>query len=225
MKYINRLFLNISDEDSGKTIENFEIEKCSFESCYLSSTFNPSLRTKVKNIHLLDCKQKNSIVNCAIIEDSIIENLRSKSILKFWGAVFNRVVFKGDIGSIMISPLLHTASAPAEVQKIFDRENKIYYDNVQWAIDISRANFEECDIRGLSSRFIIRDESTQIVISRSKAEEIDWEDLDLENEKYFAVRVNIMEEENYDDVLIVAPKLSQRYESILRDLNKLKRVL
>jgi hypothetical protein len=222
-KHHNEKFLNLVDADSAGSFEDFEIEKCHFESCYLSSTLDPKLRTWVKNVHLLNCSQKNSVVNCAIIENSTIENLKTKTLLQFWGAVFNEVVFKGNVGSIMISPLVHTASAPAEVQKMFEKENNAYYKKVKWAIDISQASFEECDIRGLSSKLIIRDQSTQMILTREKAEEIDWEDLNLENEKYFAIIVNMMLKKNYDDTVIVAPKANKRFESILKDLKKLKK--
>src|SRR5262249_45750793 len=61
----------------------------------------------------------------------------------------------------------------------FDAANAAYDDAVDWALDITEAQFADFEIRGISSRLIRRDPATQVVVTRDKALADAWRTLDL----------------------------------------------
>lgn len=212
----------LNDRDSGRLFQNLEFEKCTFDNCYFSSTLDINKRSIARSMRFYKCTAVHSVVHCGVIENVHIEHLTTKPMLHVWGAVFSHVVFKGKIDRIMISPRLKTATAPKEAQLVFDKQNGEYYRHVDWALDISGAEFMECDIRGVPSNLIIRDEDTQMILTRERAQKVDWDKCGVNNSTYFSAVYDVMNHLNLADTIIVAPKRSIEFKSIASDLMKLK---
>lgn len=219
----NATFECLHDRDSGRVFENLDYEKCTFDNCYFSSTLKVAKRSIARNIRFSKCTAVHSVVGSGIIENVTIENLVTKPMLHFWGTAFNKTVFKGKIDRIMISPKLKTATAPKDAQLAFDKHNANYYKRVDWALDISGAEFIECDIRGVPANLVIRDEETQMVLKRETALNIDWNNCGVKNATYFSVTSDVMNASNLADVVIVAPKRNKNFKSLASDLEKLRR--
>ncbi len=79
----------------------------------------------------------------------------------------------------MISPAVATGTAKPEEQRAFDLANEDYYATVDWALDISEGEFEECELQRIAAHLIRRDPQTQVVVRREKAMQGKWRDLDL----------------------------------------------
>jgi hypothetical protein len=222
--YENKKFECIYDRDSGRIFSHLQFRNCKFESCRLSITSNPRLRAVVRHVQLVNCSQQGCALECAIVEDVVLDGLESKGqLFQTWGAVFNRVILRGKLDRIMISPFIGAGLASAEVQSAFDTANFEYYKNVSWALDISEAEFKELDIRGLPSRLVRRDPETQIVVTRHKAEQGAWRELPLEKINFWNVTFDLLLKSKDPDVILMAPKRHPRFKTYLDDLVLLRK--
>ena len=106
-------------------------------------------------------------------------------------------------------------------QAAFDQANAEYYKTVDWALDISEARFYECDIRGVSASLIIRDPETQVVVTREKALQGKWKELDL-SKTYWAGWIDLFLQSGEPDVVLVAPKRYPKYQDWLDGLKMLR---
>lgn len=214
-------FIGLTDAGE-QAFEKLEFRRCYFESCCLSNTRSARDRTKVRNVILKDCEQRGCLVDAAAIEDVVIDGLKTNGLLQTWGAVFKHVVLKGKVGRIMLSPAVATGIASIEEQHSFDNANTKYYEHVDWALDISNAEFTECDIRGIPSRLIRRDPLTQIVITRQKALEGRWRTIDLRKTYWGTAIEYFLMDSNDEDIVLVAPKDDRDFASLLEGLKRLR---
>jgi hypothetical protein len=216
----NHLFSDIIDRDSFELFQNILFEKCKFKNCQLSQTENPENRSTIRNIEMEDCSlSSNCSPGCAIFENIEVDNLEIDSQLKFFGAVFKHVYIRGNVGSIYISNEVDP-SKPTAVKKNFSIINTRYYETVDWALDISRANFTGIEIWGVPSRLIVYDYKSQRVITAENAKKIDWGALALKSGK-FKLILDKMIEAGYEDVVLVAPRAADDFEDLLHDLDLL----
>ena len=223
----NQQFDGFLGRDSGAVFADMEIRKCRFLSCCVSITENLALRSTVRNVCFSNCEVRACSVNTAILEDILVIDLKTHGRFDTWGAVFKHVTLKGRIGNLKISDFIIAADAsPALRHKInlrFQAANAEYYKNVDWALDISKAEFEECDIRGVPGHLVRRDPETQILVTRAKAEAGDWKRLDL-SRTYWATAIDVaLKEPHYADMVLVAPKRNPRFKELLAGLNLLRR--
>jgi hypothetical protein len=206
----------------GRTFSNLEFRRCRFESSRISITRDPRRRSTVRNVKLVQCEQLGCAINTAIIEDVMVDGLKTHGqLLQTWGAVFKHVTLKGNIGRIMLSPAVATGLAKPHEQRAFDEANAAYYAEVDWALDISQARFEECDIRGIPARLIRRDPETQVVVTREKALLGEWRQIDLSG-TYWGGWIELFLEDGEPDVVLVAPKRNPHYRVLLDGLKKLR---
>jgi len=212
MRFERKQFSNYSEEEAGKVIESCEFINCKFTGCYINFSDNPDERTTVKKVVLRNCEQKKCIIGAAILEDVTVENLKCSGLLQTWGAAFKRVKFKGEIGPLMISQDIRAATAPPNIQKKFDKQNKEIYRNIEWALDISEALFEECEIRSIPAALIVRDPETQIVVDRKTLVKVDLSKINFLG-TYFLQALNLFLEREEDDYVLIAPRLDNDFGS------------
>jgi len=216
--------------DSGRpswyichSYESLEFRHCSFESCAISITRDPQKRSTFRNIRLIGCDVRGCAIDTAILEDIYVERLKTHNMLCCWGAVFKHVSLRGPVGKIMFNCAVATGTAKPEEQRAFDEANAVYYASVDWALDISEAEFEEGDIRGIPARLIRRDPESQAVVTREKALEGRWKTLDL-SKTWYAHSMDLLLNElsNYPDIVLVAPKRHRKYRDLLDGIRLLR---
>ncbi len=209
--------VNFVDRNSARTYSNMEFRYCRFVSCDISITRNPRKRTVIRNMRFYGCEVTGCSINPAIVEDVLVSNLKTHGLLQTWGAVFKHVRIEGNIGQVMLSPFVSPAWAKPRQQRSFDEANAAYYANVDWALDIREARFYECDIRSVPARLILRDPETQVVVTREKALQGIWKQLDL-SRTYWATGIEFLLEFGDDDVVLVAPKRHPKFPDLLDGL-------
>ena len=219
--YRNQTFECFYDQETQEIFENIEFDKCVFDNCRISQTNNPFYRSTVRHVKLTNCKTIHSDTGIAIIEDVTVENLTVAQILQIYGSVYKHVTLKGKIGNIMLCDFLPSNICDEEEQEAVRCENREYYDDVDWALDISQAEFIDCDIRGVPSDLIRRDPETQMILRREKAELINWGKLPLKSRLYQVTADNLLYY-GYDDTLLIAPKRARDFAELMHDLKILK---
>jgi len=224
VKLFEKQFITSSDfddRDSKALFRDLEFRKCSFEGCNISITFDPNLRSTVRNVKLTQCEQRGCAVDSAILENVTVDGLKTHTLLQTWGAVFKHVILKGKIGRLMFSPYVFPSIATKEQQEAFDEANTAYYETVDWALDIREAEFEECDIRSVPGRLVRRDPQTQVLVTRAKAARGEWRRLDL-SKTYWHVGLDLFLQSGNQDLVLVAPKRARDFRALLDGLKKLR---
>ena len=166
---------SLHDRNSGKMIQGYSFTKCSFQSCSLyfdkilknNSVFRRHKnRTIVHDIKLAQCTQTSCVMYGVVVEDVMIDGLKTLNTFHTWGTAFKHVVFRGKIGEIMLTSNFFVILNPKRkrIEDAFTAVNTAYYENVDWALDISEASFYDCDIRGIPARLIRRDPVTEDVV-------------------------------------------------------------
>ncbi len=202
---------------------DFEFRRCSFQGCGISVTRDPQKRSTFRNIRLIDCDVRGCAAETAILEDIYVERLKTHNLLACWGAVFKHVTLKGRIGSIMVNPAVATGTAKREEQHAFDEANAAYYASVDWALDISEAEFEvEPDIRNIPARLIRRDADTQVVVTREKA--LKYQAALDSLGTYWGRWIGLFLSNPWKpaDVVIAAPTRHRRYAELLEGITLLR---
>jgi hypothetical protein len=210
-------------KDRGRSVySDFEFRRCVFTGCNISITRKPRRRSLVRNVRLIECEYVHGAgLSAATVEDVLVDGLRTHELLQTWAMVFKHVTLKGGVGKIMISGAVAPGVASPKEQSAFDEANAAYYAAVDWALDISEAEFAECDIRGIPARLIRRDPATQVVVTREKALEGKWRYLDL-SRTYWRQWIELFLSDTDPDVVLVAPKRSRQFQNLLDGLNMLR---
>jgi hypothetical protein len=215
--YQDREFHSFIDRNSGKTFSDLKFRKCHFVGCWVSTTRDPRRRSIVRNVEILDCEQHGCTLDAAIVEDVLVNGIKTHGLFQTWGTVFRHVIVQGKIGRLMTSPLIATAMGTPAQQKAFDEANSVYYSRVDWALDIREAQFEEADLRGIPTKLVLRDPETQFIITREKALEHKWKDVDLTG-THWRTAIELFLETGVRDEVFVAPKRSPRFRALLGGL-------
>lgn len=208
-------------DDGGKEFSDVEFVKCQFESSGLSITREVERRSTFRNVRLVKCVQRGCAIETAIIEDVLVDGLKTSGLLQSWGAVFKHVTLQGKIDRIMISPAVAAGLATLQQQRAFDVANATYYSSVDWALDISRGEFEECEIQRVPARLVRRDPATQVVITRERAMQGSWRNMDL-SKTHWKTSLEFFLERGDSDVVLVAGKRNRKFKDLLDGLNRLR---
>lgn len=216
-------FVQFYDDSSSSVFEDLEFVRCSFQSSAISIALDPYLRSTVRNVRLISCEQRGCSLWPAVIEDVLVENLKTNGVFQTWGAVFKHVVLRGKIGKIMISPFVAPSQATPIQQRKFDEANSLYYADIDWAIDITEAEFEDFDVRRVPAALVRRDAATQVIVKRTNALNGAWRDLDL-SKTHWRTAIELFLKDGDDDVVLVAGKRHKKFKDLLDGLKMLRDV-
>lgn len=226
-RFVDQSFSSFLDQDSSALFSNLEFLRCSFISSTISHTSDPSLRSTVRNVRLIDCNVGGCGVESAIVEDTVIDGLTVNGLFQTFGAAFKHVVLKGKIDRVMITnDVLPDVTWPEKYRQeeieLFRAANAEYYKNVEWALDISQGEFKELDIRGVPGKLIRRDPTSQALVLRENALAADWRKLEF-HDGSVRVGFGLLESgHNLSDYVIAAEKRSRRYRKTLADIEMLR---
>lgn len=220
-RFERQSFIHVLDRNSSRSICDMEFSRCYFESCRLSISRTPALRTTVRNVKLVNCEQRGCAIEAAVLDAVTVDGLKTNGLLQTWGAAFRHVTLKGRIGRIMLSNVVATGLATPEEQRAFDAANAAFYASTDWALDLIEAEFEECDIRGVPAALIRRDADTQVVVTREAAITGRWRRVDLSG-TYWATAIEFLVESQLPDTVLVAPKRHRNFRHMLDGLRKLR---
>jgi hypothetical protein len=217
-------FHHLFDQDSARLFEDMVFKRCYFGGCGLSITRSPALRSTVRNISVISCEQRGSLIYGAVFDTVIVDGLKTNGLLQTWAAVFKHVTLRGKIGRVMLSntvaPGVH-GFAPVEEQEAFDKANSEFYASVDWALDLTEAEFDECDLRGVPGGLIRRDRATQVLVTRKAAISGRWRNVDL-SKTYWPTALEFFIESGAPEIVLVAPKRNRKFQILLEGLQKLR---
>jgi len=182
----NELFSSLRFRSETSVANSFFLD-CSFENCVLSYPKDaiPENRTTI-----IDCNFQNCIVSGqqtkVYIKNTTFENIKSPYSLLIIGTIFNNVILKGKFDRILLSSYHNgmfitlpeidstrcvTNEEAAQLNSYVDSE----YKKIDWALDISQAEFREIDLKpSIPAHLIVRNPETQALITYEKVKASNW---------------------------------------------------
>lgn len=155
------------------------------------------------------------------MEDCLVDGLKTNKTLISHGAIFNRTIIRGNVGSLLITATVLPGVASRETQLEFGKQAEAYYRDIDWGLDISEVEAGELTFRGLPSRIIRRDPDTQVVIRRENALKGTWREIDL-SKTYWPTAIQLFLDRGDMDVVLVAPKKSKKFSDLRDGLKRLQ---
>lgn len=226
----DRFFLDGPKHDR-QLIADYVLENCTFDG-WVGLTPNwsnpdPSLRPTIRNVTLRNTNAYSAYLEGVIIEDVTVDTTQAgKAPLFLRGNAYRHVTLKGRIGPTEIrGKMFPSLNLPREEQERvkteWDRVNAVYYETVDWALDITEAVYGSLSISGVPARLIRRNPENSAVVTRERALAGKWRNIAWKR-GVFETAISWLIEEGYDDTVLIACPRSKRYKDDLADLKLLR---
>lgn len=189
-EFKNQAFEELRFSDA-EVIDTMRFDKCSFIITVLSKDNNlvPESRTRLNNLYFKNCtiNGRGSSQQKAYLEDVTFENMKvTADVLRLSGTIFNRVIFKGNFDRIVLSSShngifyldenCELINADEEKAIPLNQYAENEYKAIEWALDISQAEFSLCEIReSIPAHLIKRNPETQMLLKYDKVAASNWE--------------------------------------------------
>lgn len=206
---------------SALTLKNCRFESCSFG--YNSSLFKA--KDTLSDSELINCRVSKCLVGRAIVRRTSVTDL-SGDMLICRGTFFDQVVLSGKI-SPMILHGVHTFGLSKSQTALLESERQAFYSNVEYALDISNAEFVDFGIRAgaIPTRLVRRDNMTQFVVENLEGVLSVGAIDGLGISELSKMVLKLMLEENQPDTILIAPKADDAvFESVMQDSLVLRKI-
>jgi hypothetical protein len=207
---VNRIekqaFLNVKSVGSHRTFEDLELVRCEFTGANLAQFDDPEFNLVVRNVTATRCTVKRSGVQGVRFEEVLIDGLTTGSAPALHGCVFRHVTLRGRIGGLLFQP--PNPTLPADVREAFTAGALRYYQDVDWAIDITEAEFAgDVNFFFVPGHLVRRDVETQYLLRRET-----FAGMDLGGFPLLArVAVERFEATPFDSIVAIAPKRDKTF--------------
>jgi hypothetical protein len=204
-------------------LSDYVLDSCRFDNCCIERQEKPGDRPVVRNVILCHCAQSACFLHAVAIEEVSLQDLKNigRMPLFLWGCVFKHVELKGPIAGLKINRVLEPDGA--KDQKNWDRDARLYYSKLDWALDISRAEFTGgVSLEAIPGSLIRRDPETQVLVTRQRLDQVDWKALDYGETAFATCLQWFLQDSQFDDVVLVAAKKSRKFRRELAVLQMLR---
>lgn len=110
------------------------------------------------------------------------------------------------------------SSVSQEVKEAFAQGARDFYAWIDWALDVSDADFDGVELPWVPGDLVRRDPQTQFLLRRQSLNGIDTAELSSGRRFYF----RRFEQMPFDSIVIVAPRHSKYFDDILAELTDLR---
>lgn len=221
-RYFEKIEFDRLNNDPGfrVVLEDLEFLSCGFTSSHLSAFGAVEGRPELRRIRASRCRINGCTINGSVLEDVIWENCINTGLLRLYGCVFRRVSIRGKTGRILINGY-HSLSDP-DAARVFNMANEVFYNDVDWALDIRQFAGLELQIEAVPTQLIRRNPETQVVIRRDRLMDKRWQSLPLEAKVSQLILRDLMDS-NEESRLLVVPPSADYADKQLRDVQVLRR--
>lgn len=207
-----------------RTVGDVEVVGCTLNGCSIGYRHSKDFkrRTIVRNVTIKDCRiESNTLLGPAQFENLHIENVTGCEVFVL-GALYKHVQMKGRFDAVVIHGLPNLQTLGKDRPQYWALCDE-FYANCDWALDISKAEFANFDIRlrGVPAHLVVRDPETQIVVKREKLIEGAWRDMPMSG--LVLAHFKMWESGGGEDLVIVAPKRNKKnFENVMADIRRLR---
>lgn len=216
MQISKQTFVNEKSVGSHRTFAGLELMRCEFNGSTLSQFDDPGFNLVVRDTTATRCVVKRSDLSGVRLENVLVDGLTTSSTVQLDTCVFRHVTLRGRVGSIMVVP--PTPSIPRETQRAFEEASVQFYADVDWALDISEAEFEAASIYYVPGELVRRDPETQYLLRRQAFAGVDVGEFPVRAQ----VEVERFELTPFDSIVAVAPTRSKNFAKTKAALDELR---
>lgn len=216
-EFTKQRFEDIRAIGPGKVIEDIELDRCTLVGAATVQWDDPNPSLVVRRIAATRCTLDNAAAIGTRFEDITIDHLAIKGgMLYLTGCVFSRVKLSGRIGPLMVIP--PEPGPGQELSPDADQAVVEAYKEVDWALDISEAEFTDAGFYYVPGDLIRRDPETQFLLRRENLAGLDQSKLP-EGAGIFLSR---FEATPFNSIVAIAPKRSRQFQGLLDILQGLR---
>jgi hypothetical protein len=197
-----------------RTFAGFDLERVKFTGCVLAQHDGPDYGLVVRDVTLTRVSATNCMVNAVRFEDVTVDGLSLTKLHQLAGCVFRHVTLKGRIGPLMTIPL--PSGLPEETKAALNAAMVAYYKDVDWALDISEAEFSDADFYMVPGDLVRRDPETQFLLRRDVVAQTG----DLPT--YAGIAASRFEMTPFDSLVAIAPRRNKNFARYLEDFTFLR---
>lgn len=160
-------FQSLREERPGLNLQDIHVERSTFTSCNITPQSNlPWDRSIFQNVVIRDCLSEGNGVRGAVFEDITVDGLRTSSMLLLFGVACKHVTLKGRIGRVkFVDRFAPSPSDPANTA--YAAANELYYQSVDWALDVRDVDPTDLDLTGVPGRLVLRDPAVSVLLTKS----------------------------------------------------------
>lgn len=193
------------------------MSRCTWVGSTIAQYDDPGFGFVVRDAEARRCKVDNCGAHGVRFQDVLVDGLTIAGGLLLEACLFERVTLRGNIGRIVTTP--PQSALTAEVRQSLVEGLRAAYRDVEWALDISQANFVDADFYYVPGELIRRDEETQFLLRRESFSGMDVSDLP----SYAKIAVDRFEPSPWDSIVAIAPRRSRNFDRRLSELTELRR--
>jgi hypothetical protein len=201
-------FEHVKVVGSGRTIEGLDLTRCTFTGSVLAQYDDPEFGLVVRDVVARRTTARRVQLAGVRFEDVLVEGLNS-DLTRIDGCVFRHVTLRGRAGSLMLLGPNPTLPEPAK-RALADGIAR-FYAGVDWALDITEAEFDNADLYYLPGDLVRRDEETQFLLRRDRVAGVDVKELPI----FAEIAVRRFEDTPFDSLVAVAPKRHEKFAEML----------
>jgi hypothetical protein len=208
-------FDNVKSVGRHRTIADLELVRCQFVAGALAQHDDPAFGLVVRGVTARRCSFKRVVCAGVRFEDVLAED-NTSTLTRLEGCAFRHVTLRGRAGSVMLVPPSYGLSD--QMQAAFVAGLRDFYAGVDWALDITEAEFDSTDLYYLPGDLVRYDPETQFLLRRSALAGADTTGLP----SYAAIATSRFESTPFDTLVAVAPKRDKKFPEILAQLRELR---
>jgi hypothetical protein len=163
-EFSGRTFEHLRAYGTGRTYGGIDLDRVRFAGCVFGQQDDPELGFVVRDVTATRCTVDTCTVEGVRFEDVTVDGLSLTKQQQLGGCVFRHVTLKGKIGPIMTTPVHY--GVPEETKAAMNAGIVAYYKDVDWALDISAAEFSDADFYMVPGDLVRRDPETQFLLRR-----------------------------------------------------------
>jgi len=203
-------------------ISKVDLHSPFFDNCGLGTEKSDNRRICVSQVRIKKAKQRACFLRGIDFQDVSIDGLGQVGRIPLFvkGCLFEHTVLAGRMTMIKFNWYPDPAAAASAVNSDFNRRALEFYNNIDWAIDISQAKFTaSMSLEIIPGHLVRRDEATQALIRRTKITSVDWESLPWNGSSLNIVIQWWLDLSIFDSTVLIASKNSNGFT---RDLDAIQ---
>ena len=159
--------------------------KCDFQACRLSVPYTavPEERTRIINCSFESCTFSGSTFQSkGLLQQVLLHNIAHVDYMAIGGVIFDRVTFKGRFDRWILDSdhrgmVVDFRAVTDEECAALDGHAQAAYRTIEWALDISDAEFKECELRpSVPAHLVKRNPETQMLMRHDKVVNSRWQE-------------------------------------------------
>ena len=210
--------------------EGMVFEGCTFDNAAIRNRTSPDARPIVRDIVVKDAALMACSLTGVTVDTVSVTNLKAMADMPLfcWACVFRHVVLAGKITTIKINRRLLITGTDAvsreQAQAPWDDFAREYYKSADWALDLRNAEFTgSITLEAIPGSLVRRDEETQVLISRERLGQSNWQQLDFGSTGLDVAIEWFLDGSLFDDVVLVAEKKRKNFKEKLKVLQELRK--